>query len=195
MNAVAIPKAEGWHLLGAFPDQEPDDVGSWLLTSGADALLLELPPGLTVPIVKARLDSAKVTLRYVTASHTHEDHLDADVWNELIDAFPEADFICPSEAGGDRKIMLGHEPVWLVKAPKHSPDDMVVIFRGVAMMGDIELGMLKSVNSEVAVETKKASMAYLRDFPVRTSYHVHTIVSAHLNDHREGVNWPALFEW
>jgi hypothetical protein len=37
-------------------------------------------------------------------------------------------------------------------------------------------------------------MDYLRAFQERTGYHVHTIVSAHLNDFRQGVNWPLLFE-
>ena len=50
-------------------------------------------------------------------------------------------------------LHLGGEPLWLVKAPKHSRTDVVTVFRGVAMTGDIELGMLRSVNREVPMRT------------------------------------------
>ena len=47
LNApVKLPDFEGWHLIGAFPDNEPDDVGSWLLVNNGQALLLEVPEGL-----------------------------------------------------------------------------------------------------------------------------------------------------
>src|SRR5262249_14281276 len=47
-----LPHFEGWHLIGAFPDGVPDDVGSWLLVHGGEAMLLEVPPGLTVRAVR-----------------------------------------------------------------------------------------------------------------------------------------------
>ena len=106
----------------------------------------------------------------MTASHTHPDHLDPGAWNDLVDAFPGAEFIDPPEVEGDRRLELAGEVLWLVKAPKHSPDDVVAIFRGVAMTGDIELGTLDSVNREVRRKTKAASMDYLRAFPDRTGY-------------------------
>ena len=189
----AMRNLPGWHLLGAFPDNEPDDVGSWLLHANGEALLLELPPGLTVEVVATGLASLGAALRYVTASHLHEDHLDPQVWNDLIDVCPDAEFFSPEEFEGDTKIDLGGESVWFIKAPKHSPSDTVTIFRGVAMTGDIELGTLNSVNREVPRKIKAASMEYLRGFQDRTGYQVHTIISAHLNDFRQGVNWPLLF--
>lgn len=188
-----IPPLPGWHLLGAFPDDAPDDVGSWLLHSGSEAMLLELPPGLTPYAVKLGLAAVGAELRYVTASHTHEDHLDPQTWNDLIDAFPDAEFICPSTVEGDRMIEIAGEPAWLVKAPKHSRDDVVTCFRGVAMTGDIETGMLGSVNREVRKSVRAASMDYLREFPLRTGYQVHTTISAHLNSVRTSVDWPQLF--
>ena len=63
------------------------------------------------------------------------------------------------------------------------------------MTGDIELGTLESVNDEVPMRTRKRSMNRLRDFQERTGYHVHSIVSAHLNDVRVSVRWPDLFEF
>ena len=192
---VTLPHFEGWHLIGAFPDNEPDDVGSWLLVNNGEALLLEIPPGLSVRDVKSALKQTGTSLRYATASHDHEDHLDADAWQSLLNAFPKVEFIQPSTVSGDRLLPVGGEPLWLVKAPKHSANDVVTVFRGVAMTGDIELGMLASVNDEVPLRTKKKSMDWLRGFQDRAGYHVHSIVSAHLNDVRESIQWSDLFQY
>jgi hypothetical protein len=159
-------------------------------------MLLETPPGLTVDDVACGLAALGVGLRYVTASHLHEDHLDIDCWNKLQEAYHGTHFMRPTEAkvGSDILIDLGGEPLWLVKAPKHSPSDTITIFRGVAMTGDIELGTLESVNDEVSRATRATSMEYFRGFEDRTGYHIHTIVSAHLNDYRQGVKWSLLFD-
>jgi hydroxyacylglutathione hydrolase len=186
-------RAPGWHLLGSFPPGEDDGVGSWLLVHNDEALLLEIPIDLTVDDVQAGLDELEVTLRYVTVSHSHYDHWNEEAWAELKAAFPDAEFIEPWEMTGDRMIRLGGEPVWLIKAPKHSPDDMVTVFRGIAMTGDIETRTLDSVNGEVPLRTRRKSMAWLASFQERTGYHVHTAVSAHLNSVRTNVNWPELF--
>ena len=189
-----IPDFPGWYLLGAFPDDVPDDVGSWLLVENGEALLLEIPPGLTSKIVKAALHEKKATLHFATASHDHEDHFDQDAWIELARAFPHAKFLHPFTVDGDHLLHLGKEPVWLIKAPKHSLTDVVTVFRGVAMTGDIELGTLASVNKEVPIAVKRQSMRYLRDFTDRTGYRVHSTVSAHLNSVRQAVHWAGLFE-
>jgi hydroxyacylglutathione hydrolase len=183
---------EGWELIGAFPDNDPDDVGSWLLSYNGQAALVEVPPGLTVKHVRKVLGGKK--LLFVTASHEHEDHLNADAWKALIAAFPGTRFIYPADLMGDMLCDIGGEPAWLIKAPKHSASDVVIVFRGTAMTGDIELGMLDSVNNEVPRKIKTRSMAWLRDFGARTGYHVHSVVSAHLNDVRRGIDWPSLFE-
>lgn len=192
-TTLAIPTFPGWHLLGAFPDGQPDDVGSWLLYHPGEAALLEIPPGLTPQVVSAGLQAIGCSLKLATASHGHEDHFDPDAWRALKAEFPQATFLHPRSIRGDQCLTLAGEPLWLIKAPKHSKTDVVVVFRGVAMTGDIELGMLGSVNREVPKATKRRSMAFLRDFQDRTGYRVHTVVSAHLNDVRINVNWPALF--
>ena len=189
-----IPNWPGWQLIGRYPEGDPDGVGSWLLTSGGEAMLLERPPGLTADDVRQALIRFGTTLRYITASHTHGDHLDPDVWAEMLVELDDAEMIRPSTVEGDRLFHLGGEPLWLIKAPKHSVNDVVTVFRGVAMTGDIELGTLASVNNQVPRRTKRESMRWLRDFPTRCYYSVHSIVSAHLNDVRQGVNWPSLFE-
>ncbi len=190
---MELPHFDGWHLLGAFPEGGPDDVGSWLLHSGGEAMLLEVPPGVTVRVVATALGRLGLSLKYATASHDHEDHFDAECWHALGAAYPEAEFVHPDLVSGDRLLHLGAEPVWLVKGPKHSLTDVVTAFRGLAMTGDIELGTLDSVNREVPKRVKRKSMAWLAAFPERTGFGVHSVVSAHLNDVRAGVDWPALF--
>jgi hydroxyacylglutathione hydrolase len=192
---ATLPNLPGWHLLGAFPEGDPDGVGAWLLHSEGEAMLLEIPPGLIVDDVSAGLKSIRSGLRYVTASHLHGDHLDINCWNELQEAFHGTHFIRPIESnvGSDILMNLGGEPLWFIKAPKHSPSDTVVVFRGVAMMGDIELETLDSVNGEISRVARAASMDYLRGFESRTGYKVHMTVSAHLNDFREWVDWKSLF--
>jgi hypothetical protein len=63
------------------------------------------------------------------------------------------------------------------------------------MTGDIETRQLKSVNREVPRKTRAASMDYLREFPDRAGYHVHTTVSAHLNSFHQNVDWKWLFSY
>jgi hypothetical protein len=195
-DARQAPELEfpGWRLIGAYPDGDPGDVGSWLLHHAGEALLLEVPEGLTVRDVKNAVRSLKVELRFITASHEHYDHLDPEVWAALTKCFPEAEFVQPASVRGDRLIHIGDEPLWLVQAPKHSSVDVVTVFRGVAMTGDIELGTIDSVTDEVSSATRMRSMQRLRDFPGRTGYRVHTIVSAHLNDLRRDVDWRGLFD-
>jgi hydroxyacylglutathione hydrolase len=188
MNMTSFP---GWHLLGQFPLGDPDGVGSWLLHHEGQALLLEAPPGLTPDVVRQGLQRLQATLLFLTASHDHEDHLDAEVWQALRQAFPQA--LPLRNLQEPSTFFLGWEPVYLLPAPKHSPTDQVTVFRGVAMTGDIELGQLASVNDEVPDRQKRRSMRRLRRFPRRTGYRVHSVVSAHLNDCRTDVHWPDLF--
>lgn len=182
----------GWRLLGQFPDND-DGVGSWLLYHGGEAMLLEIPPGLKVAHVQKGLKEIGARLCYVTASHAHEDHFDNDIWKELKATFPNAEFMNPNYLRDSKPIGLGGEMAWFLVAPKHSMSDMVTVFRGVAMTGDIELGQLESVNKEVHDSVKRKSMKHLQDFPMRTGYHVHSVMSSHLNDLRTNVNWPELF--
>lgn len=183
----------GWHLIGRYDS----DVGSWLLVHNGQAMLLEVPEGLTLTDVDDALKShGDPYLKYMTASHNHEDHLDQDVWNRLFLQYaPIA--LKPTSTSGRlgmiTRLDLGREPLYLIDAPKHYLSDRVVVFRGVAMTGDIELGTLDSVNNEVPTGTKMASMARLYNFQYNHDYHIHTIVSAHLDDIREQVDWESLF--
>jgi hypothetical protein len=192
---VNRPHFEGWHLIGAFPNNQPSGVGSWLLIDSGKALLLEIPPGLSVGALKSALEYTETSLLNVTASHDHKENLDPSAWEALRIAFPKVEFIHPSTVSGDRRLQVGCEPLWLIKAPKHSWTDVVTVFRGVAMIGDIELGMLESVNPVVYCKTKMESMEWLRGFQDRAGYQVHSVVSAHLNDVRRSINWRDLFHY
>jgi glyoxylase-like metal-dependent hydrolase (beta-lactamase superfamily II) len=191
----------GWRLLGSFPDGEPDDVGSWLLHHGGEACLLEFPEGLDLTLADEALRETSSLIKYATASHFHEDHFSQEAWMKLQEEphgrlLPSARFINPARlysSLSETILSLGGEPLYLIHAPKHSCYDTVVVFRGVAMTGDIELGTLKSVNAEVSLSMKRKSMQYLAGFCSRHDYHVHTIVSAHLNDLRRDVCWEFLF--
>jgi hypothetical protein len=189
----------GWYFLGQYPDHEPGDVGSWLLNNNGEAMLLEVPPGLTVDIVRAGLSSiGSPRLKYGFASHHHFDHLDAELWVELAYAFPDTVFICPGELSkGDHCLSIGGEPCWLIKAPKHSITDTVTVFRGAALTADIELRQLKSVNREVRKAEKMQSMDWLRGFQRRRGYHVHATTAAHVRDYcvRRNVDWESLFTY
>jgi hypothetical protein len=94
-------------------------------------------------------------------------------------------------------VQLPHREGWhLIGAfPDHEPGDVVTVFRGVAMTGDIGPGMLESVTDGVPLATRRRSMRRLRGFEERTGYHVHSVVSAHLNDVRVSVRWPDLFDY
>ena len=183
----------GWNLIGQYPEGDFDGVGSFLLCHEGEAALLEVPPGLTVERVRAEINRLHCTLRFVTASHDHEDHLDSSVWRQLNKYFTMAQFIHPATVHGDWILRLCGEPVYLVKAPKHSLSDVVTIFRGVAMTGDIELETLDSVSDEVGFLYRANSFERLAEFEERRGYKVHSIVSAHLNDVRRDVNWKSLF--
>lgn len=185
----------GWYLIGQYPDNEPGDVGAWLLHDKGEAVLLEVPEGLRGDHLKAALAREKLKLCGVTASHDHWDHLDREVWRELIRELSGVWFIDPWNVKNTWSVRIGGEMLYLIKAPKHSYNDVVAVFRGVAMTGDIELGTLHSSNNEVPEKTKRESMDYLRTFEERLNYKVHTIVSAHLNDIRTNVNWVDLFSY
>lgn len=194
LNLTGFP---GWHLIGQFPEGDPDGVGSWLLFHKEEALLLEIPPRLSRGRVQQALTETGTRLKYVAASHDHEDHLDPEAWEIIARKFPAALPIRPSKLrkfkDREHRLLLGGEPIWLLQSPKHSLTDTVTVFRGVAMTGDIELGTLDSVNDEVPLQEKMQSMEWLAGFCERHSYQVHSTVSAHLNDVRTNVCWEQLF--
>ena len=184
----------GWILLGQYPVGDPNGVGSWILHHNGEAALLELPPdeeliNRAVEVV----DSLRLTVKFAMVSHDHEDHFDRQLLRTLrtYPAFASVRWIQPKPRQmGVTGLSLGGEPLWLVHAPKHSLTDTVTIFRGLAMTGDIELGMVDSVNREVPPELRRESLSLLAKFERQHRYHIASLMSAHLNDRRRDFSWP-----
>lgn len=197
---MKLPHWPGWRLIGRYPEGDDDGVGAWLLynhggRSIGEAMLLECPPGLKVDHVYKALRDVKCNLTYVGYSHDHYDHLCPRVYRKLLEEWKGRAYFLDNSRTNHSCIDLAGELLYRIFAPKHSHWDVVHVFRGVAHTGDIELGMLDSVNREVTPKVKRRSMGYLKTFPQRTGYHVHTTISAHLNDLRENVDWPSLFSY
>jgi hydroxyacylglutathione hydrolase len=195
MHASPFTNFPGWILLGQYPLGDPDGVGSWILHEGREAALLELPPDEElVRHAVAAVHRLDLTVKFITVSHDHEDHFDPSILRRLKEerVFRDAKWLKPEpDHVGTRKLDLNGESLWLVDAPKHSRTDRVVVFRGIAMTGDIELGLLRSVNREVKVKTKRENLAFLAAFQRKAGYRIHTIISAHLNDFRVGIDWES----
>ena len=124
-----LPHFEGWHLIGAFPDHEPDDVGSWLLVHAGEALLLEVPPGLTVGDVRRPSPRGPALALRDGVARPRGPPRPRRVGRPGR-SFPGRGVPPPVGRPGDRLLHVGGEPVWLVKAPKHSATDVVTVFRG-----------------------------------------------------------------
>ncbi len=204
MSNLNLPHWPGWHLIGVFES----DVASWILHHGGEAALLELPEGLGHHEIKRALKAlGSPRLKYAFASHHHPDHWEERLGTEMGEVYRDHGIMpyTPRPHTYDREWtgFLGGEPVKMLMTAKHSWTDSVIVFRGVAMTGDIELGTLASVNGDVSTTRKIRAMQFLRDFPERSGYLVHTTVSAHLtrrpdgsiDDVRTDVDWKTLFTY
>jgi glyoxylase-like metal-dependent hydrolase (beta-lactamase superfamily II) len=202
---------DGVYLIGRYNYLQ---TGVWLLAHGGEAAVLELPPTSLVGFASAAdpaADAANaarelgVEVRYLLCTHTHHDHFSATTFRQMRERFPRAEAVLQSgfrqAADGaprtqyfdDRfALAVGGEPLHLLHAPKHSPTDTLVLFRGAACTGDWELGTVRTVNERVPVETRLRSCARVVEFVREANYRVHRVYSVHANDRREGVDFPAL---
>ena len=203
---------EGVYLLGRVAWVE---TGCWLLVHGGEAAVLELPPavgGGPDPVrlaVKAAADLG-VDVRYLLCTHSHLDHFSRPTLRRMRAAFPAAEPVLQSGFAGvvgdaagvrffdaDVTLDLGGEPLHLIHAPKHSPTDTMVVFRGAVCTGDWELGTVRTVHDwnpiwRVPVETRVRSCERLMAFPAWANYAIHRVYSVHGTDRRENVDFPAL---
>jgi glyoxylase-like metal-dependent hydrolase (beta-lactamase superfamily II) len=184
--------------------------GVWMLVHRGEAAVLELPPaewGSPDPVELAATGAAALsaTVRFILCTHAHLDHFNLDTFHRMCKRFPQAEPVLQSgfrhHTGtdpaityfdADRTLFLGGEPLHLLHAPKHSLTDTMVIFRGSVCTGDWELNTIRTVNERVPVETRLGSCARVIEFLRHANYHVHRVYSAHANDRREGVDFPAL---
>jgi glyoxylase-like metal-dependent hydrolase (beta-lactamase superfamily II) len=167
-------------------------------------------PGPTETARAAVTGASAGHVKYLLCTHAHWDHFSLATWRELNAAFPNAEtwlqrgfhgFL--DDAPGVRyfddqvRLDLGGEPLYLVHAPKHSPTDTMVIFRGTACTGDWELGTIHSVHDwtwfwAVPESRKLESIARMERFQAEQGYHIHSVYSVHANDRREAVDFPGL---
>ncbi|QJW96461.1 MBL fold metallo-hydrolase [Frigoriglobus tundricola] len=201
---------DGVYLVGRYNWLQ---TGVWLLAHNGEAAVLEMPPTSLVgtgsgadPAGDAAHAARElgVTVKYLLCTHTHHDHFSAPTFRQMRERFPQAEPVLHSdfrravdEAGvryfDDRlTLSIGGEPLHLIHAPKHSPADTIVIFRGAACTGDWELGTVRTVNERVPVETRVRSCDRVIAFVRESGYRVHRVYSVHANDRREGVDFPAL---
>lgn len=202
---------DGVYLVGRYTWLQ---TGVWLLAHRGEAALLELPPAslgganLGPDPAADAADAARelgVDVRFILCTHAHHDHFSPHTFGAMRDRFPRAEPVLQRgfrDRLGDAPnvryfddgatLSVGGEPLHLVHAPKHSHTDTMVIFRGAACTGDWELNTVRTVNERVPVETRLRSCARMIDFAEHTGYRVHRVYSAHANDRREPVDFPAL---
>ncbi len=206
--------SEGVYLLGRYGDLM---TGCWLLTNGASAAIVEVPPhdvDQWSPAIAAKLAAKQlcVNVEYILCSHAHGDHLSPETLREFQRAFPSAvlhvhESFEPHVSGivstryfqGVVKLGLDGEALFLIHAPKHSWTDTFIVFRGAAFTGDWELNTIRAVDDEheenrVPLETKLQSIALLQRFPDEQGYVVHQTFSSHANERRDNVDFAALME-
>lgn len=197
----------GIRLLGRYG---PYECGAWLLESGGECALFEQP--FEREFSKAARDGARLvrkegwTPRFVLSSHSHLDHTGALGFYRI--AFPTARFLAHRSFrewfypwAYDRyfetaslELDLGGEPLLLVHAPKHSPDDTLLFFRGCCLSGDWAWGPWPDSNPLVPAETKIHSLRFVSRYLRERNYHVHSIFSSHANEGRRDVDFHGLLE-
>ncbi|PKK90094.1 MAG: hypothetical protein CVV64_11285 [Candidatus Wallbacteria bacterium HGW-Wallbacteria-1] len=203
----------GVHLLGRFGYAT---CGCFLLECNGETAIVETPVfGRTTggPIRRAKSLGPKPT--FVLFSHSHSDHNDGMAAYSR--SFPMARPMFHSSFRSDRTFMwrlsrtkwgqkgrtgeftgaivrlhLGGEPLILIHAPKHSWTDVMVVFRGVMITGDWWLGKgdpnPNGIPHDVAVESCERLLEF------GSIYRIHTLVSAHANDIRRGVNFLKIMD-
>ena len=206
---------EGICLLGRYrPEGYPYDAdGCWLLHRADEAAVVDLPPyavGGETPQDRA-LEVCRdkgLSLRYLLCTHAKDDHFSRETFRGFRSTFPDAETRLHRSFArlvrDDRAVYFGDEehltlhlagePLHLLHAPKHSPSDTFVIFRGVAITGDWELETLRSMNDfsgdRVPLSLRRKSIDRLLRFG--QEYSVHTVLSSRGNDIRRNADFGRL---
>lgn len=197
--------APGVFLLGRYG---PYRCGAWMLAAGGECALFEQP--FEREFSKAARDAARLarkngwTARYVLSSHSHLDHTGALGFYRI--AFPGARFLAHASfrewfypwaydeyfATESLELTIGGEPLLLLHAPKHSPDDTLLFFRGTCLSGDWAWGAWPDCNPLVGTESKIRSLRAVARFLGERHYRVHTVLSSHANEARRDLGFDAL---
>jgi len=198
--------ADGVYLVGRY---SPYQVGAWVLSHRGEAALLEMPPGqagFPKPWVECQRFCKKegLTVRWLLLSHGHIDHTfgfpeyrrrfrDARllVHRSFLDWY-RRDLFDEVFSTTYREISLGGEPLILLHAPKHSPQDTLVIFRGTVCTGDWSLGRHPDCNPLITSREKVQSLDLVERFLDERDYRIHLAYSAHGNEIRRDIDFRAF---
>ena len=211
----ATKLADGVLLLGAYRPAGASRAGDgcWLLHHGDEAAIVDLPPfgdgdGTPVDAAEEVCRALDLKVRYLLCTVLETDHFHPDTLRGFAVAFPDAVPVLhkafarhvPDRGARffeDREtvnLALGGEPLILVHAPKHSPTDTFVVFRGTAITGGWEFDTLRSVNdqgpSRVPLSVRRQTIDGLMRFG--QGYQVNTVLSSHADDVRRNVNFVRL---
>lgn len=197
---------DGIWLLGRY---SPYEVGVWILEHNGEAAIMEAPPytiGQPFPWTEAKAfcKERDLEVKYHIFTHTHIDHMNGYPYFKR--TFPKADSIVHisflewyraayfNEVFPEREkeLSLGGEPLFLVHAPKHSPEDLLIFFRGAVCTGDWALGSVSDCNPLVSPKIKVKTMGRVKRFLEKANYHVHTAFSAHGNEFRHDIDFVGL---
>lgn len=205
--------ADGVYRLGRF---RPTRCASWVLHGKREAALLEFPPSWprrhkAWNAAWRFVREAGLQTRYLLATHSHWDHVGG--FAGFRRRFRGVPLVAHGSllASGKRvgrnqhffheshvELSLDGEPLYLLHAPKHSPQDTLVIFRGTVCTGDWTVGPMPDCTSLVSRERKRHSCRFVRHFLAERNYRVHTLYSVHGNDLRRGIDFDAMLaemEW
>jgi hydroxyacylglutathione hydrolase len=199
--------ADGWCLVGRYG---PLQTGCWVLTHGGEAVIVETPPSMgdedPARDAAALLRDIGAHPLHLLFTHNHWDHtLGFSGFREALPrvptlvhaSFPQERWQGPFDQvfpEPHRTLWLGGEPLHLLHAPKHSWHDVLVFFRGVALVGDWSLGPYPDCNLDVPPRAKLDTLARTKRFLAEARYHVHTTVSAHGDEIRRGVDFVGLLD-
>lgn len=195
---IPIELSPGVTLLGKH--YLPDN-GVFILHNNGEAVLVECPPDPRWPIDAVTfLKNHDLALTGITTSHLHEDHFDMDCLEEFAKLMGVTIEELPWWQSTEKTTKdwgyylsdIGGEPLWSISCAKHSRTDQVLIFRGFALTGDIELGVHDSCNMEVSAAERAWALHYLANFEAVHKYKIHGLCSAHANDLRYNIAWPKV---
>jgi len=89
---------------------------------------------------------------------------------------------------------LSGEPLYLLRAPKHSWSDTLILFRGTVITGDWWLGPGDPNPNRIPIGTINRSIDFLESFIKEKQYHIHTLISVHANEYRRGIDFIEIME-
>ena len=199
---------EGIWLLGRY---SPFGVGVFILENGGEGALLEMPPyqmGAPKPWEDAKTlaEELNINIKWILLTHAHIDHTYG--FPHFRHAFPKARVVAHRSflewyrrsAFDDifyydvKEMSLAGEPLFLLHAPKHSPQDLLIIYRGAVCTGDWTLGPVPEANPLVSPIEKLRTINRVREFLEKRDYYIHTAFSAHANEFRRNVDFPKLLD-